>query len=101
MGFYPVCPGSNQYVIGSPLFNKITLAHNSGKTFIINAPSNSNENRYIETTKFNNKEYTKNYLTHADIVNGGIIEFKMSNLPNKKKGTNASDFPYSLSNEIK
>ncbi|MDX9695444.1 MAG: GH92 family glycosyl hydrolase [Bacteroidales bacterium] len=101
MGFYPVCPGSNQYVIGSPLFNKITLTHNTGKTFVINAPSNGNDNHYIENTKLNGKEYTKNYLTHSDIVNGGMIEFKMSNTPNKKKGTTTSDFPYSLSNEIK
>ncbi|MGE0089655.1 MAG: GH92 family glycosyl hydrolase [Bacteroidales bacterium] len=101
MGFYPVCPGSNQYVIGSPLFNKITLNLENGKTFIINAPSNNSENNYIEDTKLNGKVFTKNYLNHQEISNGGIIEFKMSDKPNKNKGTNASDFPYSLSNEIK
>ena len=101
MGFYPVCPGSNQYIIGSPLFNKVTIKLENGKTFEIKASNNSSENIYIENAKLNDKEYNKNFLSHSDIINGGIIEFKMSNEPNKQRGIDASDLPYSLSNEIK
>ena len=101
MGMYSVAPGTNQYVLGAPLFKKITLKLENGKTFVINAPNNSAENLYVQKAKLNGKTYTKNYLNHIDITNGGIFDLKMSSEPNKNKGVNSSDFPYSMTNELK
>ena len=101
MGMYSVAPGTNQYVLGAPLFKKITLKLENGKTFVINAPNNSAENLYVQKAKLNGKTHTKNYLNHTDIINGGTFSLKMSSEPNKNKGVNASDFPYSMTTELK
>lgn len=101
MGFYPVCPGSGQYVLGAPLFKKITLKLENGKEVVINAPDNSAKNKYIEDLKMNGKEYTKNFLNHADLMKGAVIDIKMGPEPNKNRGINKDDFPYSFSNEKK
>ena len=100
MGMYPVAPGTNQYVLGSPLFKKITLHTGKGRTFVISAPNNSNLNLYVIDAKLNNKAYTKNYLNHSDIINGGNLELQMGQTPNKQKGILQTDFPYSMTNEI-
>ncbi|HPG34416.1 MAG TPA: glycoside hydrolase family 92 protein, partial [Lentimicrobium sp.] len=100
MGMYPVAPGTNQYVLGSPLFKKITLQTGKDKTFVISAPNNSNLNLYVIDAKLNNKAYTKNYLNHSDIINGGNLELQMGQTPNKQKGILQTDFPYSMTNEI-
>jgi predicted alpha-1,2-mannosidase len=99
LGFYPVCPGSDQYVIGSPLFSKVTLSLENGNTFIIKASNNSSQNVYIGGMKVNNQEYQKNYLNHSDIMKGGTIDFTMSAKPDSLRGTKAADFPYSLTND--
>ena len=101
MGFYPVCPGSNQYVLGTPYFNKVTLHLENGNTMTIKADGNSRSNRYIDSMTLNGKTYTKNYLTHADIMKGGSIVCAMSAEPNRSRGTQEADFPYSFTNEIK
>jgi len=101
MGMYSVCPGSGQYALGAPLFKKVTLKLENGKTFVINAPLNSVSNIYIQKATLNGKEYTKNYLTHEDILKGGSFNLQMSAEPNKSRGINKNDFPYSLSNELK
>ena len=101
MGFYPVCPGSNQYVLGTPYFNKVTLHLENGNTMTIKAEGNSCSNRYIDSMTLNGKTYTKNYLTHADIMKGGSIVCAMSAEPNRSRGTQEADFPYSFTNEIK
>jgi len=101
MGFYPVCPGAGQYAIGSPLFNKIKLHLENGNTFVISAKNNSEKNIYIKSAKLNGNSYSRNYITHADIINGGIMDFDMNNVPNFTKGINTADLPYSFSNEIK
>lgn len=101
MGFYPVCPGSGQYVLGAPLFKKITLKLENGKEVVINAPENSANNLYIQDLKMNGKEYTKNYLNHADLMKGAVIDIKMGPTPNKNRGINKEDYPYSFSNEMK
>lgn len=101
MGFYPVCPGSGQYVLGAPLFKKITLKLENGKEVVINAPENSAKNLYIQDLKMNGKEYTKNYLNHAELMKGAVIDIKMGPTPNKNRGINKEDFPYSFSNEMK
>lgn len=99
MGFYPVAPATDQYVLGAPLFEKITLHLENGNTVIINAPENSNENRYIKSIKFNGENYTRNYLSHKELMQGAVIDIEMSNEPNTQRGTKKEEFPYSLSNE--
>jgi predicted alpha-1,2-mannosidase len=101
MGMYSVAPGTNQYVLGAPLFKKMTLKLENGKTFVINAGNNSVENRYVQKAKLNGKTHTKTYLNHSDITNGGTFNLRMSSEPNKSKGVNASDIPYSMTNELK
>jgi len=98
-GFYSVCPGTGEYALGSPLFKKITLHLENGRSFIINGKNNSKENVYITSAKLNGKNYTKNFITHNDIIKGGSLDFEMSKTPNMKRGTNEKDFPYSFSNE--
>ena len=99
MGFYSVCPGTNQYVIGSPLFKSVKINLENGKKIIINAKNNSKYNRYIKGITFNGKEYNKNYFTHEELLKGAVINFDMSSQPNLKRGTTADSFPYSLSDE--
>lgn len=99
MGFYPVCPGTNQYVLGAPLFKKITLHLNNGKQFIINAPNNSSSNKYIGNAMLNGVTYDKNYLNHIDILKGGNLNINMISQPNKKRGITVADFPYSFSTD--
>ena len=97
LGFYPVCPATNQYVLGTPLFKKVTLNLENGKQFIISAPKNSAENKYIQQLKLNKKEYDFNWISHETILNGGAIDFEMSKIPNKKRGITKESFPFSLS----
>ncbi|WP_273277725.1 GH92 family glycosyl hydrolase [Maribacter polysiphoniae] len=99
MGFYPVAPATDQYVIGTPLFKKTTIHLENGKKIIINAPKNNRINRYINTMTFNGKSYSKNWLSHKELMKGAEIDFDMIDEPNKNRGINKEDFPYSLSNE--
>lgn len=96
MGFYPVCPGSPEYVMGSPLFKKMTISLPHGKTFTVDASGNSDANVYINSAKLNGKTFTRNYLTHKEITSGGALKLQMSEKPNTKRGTQMGDFPYSL-----
>lgn len=99
LGFYPVCPGSNQYVLGSPLFKKAIIHLENGKDINILVPNNGKDSYYIFSMLYNNEEYTKNYLIHDDLILGADIKFNMSTVPNKQRGINNADLPYSLSNE--
>lgn len=101
LGFYPVCPGTTQYVMGAPLFKKATLHFENGKSLVINAPANSAENFYIKSLKFNGQNYTKNYLDHNDLMKGAVLDIEMDDQPNKQRGIQTSDFPYSFSTEKK
>lgn len=101
LGFYPVCPGSNEYVLGAPYFNKVTVSLENGKKLEIVAPANSDTNRYIKTLKYNGKNYTKNYINHFDLIKGGRLLFDMDGKPNKNRGVKDSDFPYSFSRNNK
>ena len=101
LGFYPVCPASDEYIMGAPLFKKATIHLENGKTFEINAPENSAENIYIDNLKLNKKNYTRNYITHSDIMRGGKMDVTMSAKPNQKRGTATADRPYSFTNELK
>ena len=99
LGFYPVAPATDQYVLGAPLFKKVILQLENGKEVIINAPNNSNENKYIQRLQLNGQDYTKNWLSHKELMKGAILDFSMSNEPNRNRGIKKEDFPYSLSNE--
>ncbi|MBQ1253151.1 MAG: glycoside hydrolase family 92 protein, partial [Alistipes sp.] len=101
LGFYPVCPGSDQYVMGAPLFKKATIHLENGKKFVVEAPENSNKNIYIDRLKLNGKTYTRNYITHADLMKGGKMQATMSATPNTKRGTAIGDRPYSFSRDEK
>ena len=96
LGFYPVCPGSNQYAIGTPLFDKVTVTRPDG-SFTISSENNGKENFYISSMKVGGKGWTRNYLDHSDLVAGKDIVFKMSEKPVLSRGTAASDRPYSFS----
>ena len=100
MGFYPVCPGSNQYVLGVPYFDKLTLHQENGKSLTVTAKGNSDDTRYVNAMTLNGETYNHNYLTHDAVMNGGNIVFDMSTTPNTQRGTLAEDVPYSLSNEM-
>ncbi len=97
LGFYPVTPAVDQYVLGAPLFKKVTLSLENGKTVTINAPENSADKRYVQSLQINGKAYSKNWIGHGDLQKGAVLNFSMSAEPNKKRGTNPSDFPYSFS----
>ena len=99
LGFYPVCPGTPQYVLGAPLFKKAILHFENGKSLVINAPENSHENIYIESMKFNGQDYTKNYLDYNEMMKGGVLDIEMGDKPNKQRGIQPEDAPYSFSNE--
>lgn len=99
MGFYPVCPGVNEYIVGAPLFKKITLQLENGNELVINAPGNNAHNRYVNELRINGKVSTKNYLDHNELMKGGTLEFDMKVGPNRNRGTDKEDFPYSFSNE--
>jgi len=98
LGFYPVCPGSGQYVIGAPSVKEAKINLENGKTFVIKAPNYSDKNIYIKSITLNGKVWNKTYINHADIVKGGELVFKMSKHPNKKWGTEPDSKPKSTTN---
>jgi predicted alpha-1,2-mannosidase len=99
LGFYPVTPATDQYVLGAPLFKKVTINLENGKQIVINAPKNSDENRYVNALKYNGAVQTKNWLSHSNLLKGAVLDFDMIATPNKTRGSNEADFPYSLSTE--
>jgi predicted alpha-1,2-mannosidase len=99
LGFYPVTPAVPQYVLGAPLFPKATLHLENGKTVTINAPANSDAQRYVRTLKVNGKPYAHNWLDHAGLMRGATLDFDMTAQPNTQRGTTPADAPYSLSTQ--
>jgi len=99
LGFYPVTPGVNQYVIGSPLFKKATLKLQNNNTFTITAKDNSKDNIYIQATTLNGIGYNKNWISSESLQKGGFLDFRMSNKPNFEWAKDS--VPYSLSLEKK
>lgn len=97
LGFYPVCPATDQYVLGTPLFKKITLRFGNGKEFVINALANSAENKYVQTAQLNGQNWDKNWLGHFDIQKGGTFNLVMGAKPNMSRGNSAAAAPYSFS----
>lgn len=97
LGFYPVCPGTDQYIIGTPLFKEAKLHLENGKCLTIEAKNNSSANKYIRSIKLNGKNHTLNYFKHNTLVEGGKIQFFMDNEPNLKRGSTKEAAPYSFS----
>ena len=97
LGIYSVCPGTAEYVLGSPKFRKATITMEDGKKFVIEAKGNSKDNVYIQNATLNGKRHTRNYIHYSDIVNGGVLELQMGNQPEKTRGTAKEDRPFSLS----
>lgn len=97
LGFYPVCPGTDQYVLGAPLFKQAVLHLENGKTVTIDAPANSKDNFYVGRLTVDGKDYQKNYLTHSQLLDGAQINFEMVAQPNKQRATAPEDAPYSYS----
>lgn len=98
MGFYPVTPGVDYYVIGSPWFKKATINLSNGKQFTIDAPNNSPKNIHISNALLNNEKYSKNYFSHQEILKGSTLKFEMSADNNSKWGKGEGNIP---STEIK
>lgn len=96
LGFYPVCPGTDQYVIGSPLFPKVTVKLPEGKILELVAENNAKNTPYIQSVSINGNNYTKNYFTFKDLRNGGRIIYNMDTMPNMTRGIDISDYPYSF-----
>jgi predicted alpha-1,2-mannosidase len=99
MGFYPVTPASDQYVLGAPLFKKLTINLENGKTITINAANNNAENKYVNSLQVNGKPYQFNWLSHKALLEGASLNFDMQATPNKQRGIDKADVPYSMSNE--
>ena len=99
LGFYPVCPGTDEYILGSPLFKEVTLAFENGKKLRLSAPANAENKRYVKSVKLNGVNHTKNYFTHKQLQNGGVALYEMSDVPNKNRGVAEKDLPYSFSVE--
>ncbi len=97
MGFYPVTPGTDQYVFGSPLFKKVTLDFGKRNKLVIEAPENSVENVYVKRIKLNGKRLDRNYITHSQLQDGGRLVFSMTAAPDTVRGTRPEAFPYSMS----
>jgi predicted alpha-1,2-mannosidase len=97
LGLYAVCPGTDEYVIGSPLFPKVEITLENGKKFVIEAEDNSPENCYIQSALLNGAPITRNFIKFNEIESGGLLKFRMGNKPNESRGTKIEDRPFSLS----
>ena len=97
LGFYPVCPGTDEYVLGAPLFKKATVELENGKQIVIKSENNSAENKYVQELQWNQMPYDKNYINHFELLKGAELDFNMTASPNKNRGTSSDSYPYSYS----
>ena len=95
LGFYQVCPGQDEYLIGTPLFPKVTVNIGEGKTFVVKAKNISPYNVYIQESTLNGRVYEQSFLKHADLINSGELLFSMGRTPNKQWGNRAGGVPKS------
>lgn len=96
LGFYPVCPGTDQYVFGAPYMPYVDVTLENGRHVVVKAPGVSDKNRYVQSVTVNGRPYSKLYVTHSMLTDGCTIEFKMGDKPNKKRGLAVADKPYSM-----
>lgn len=95
MGFYQVNPSNGVFVFGSPLFPRLSVKLENGRTFTVTAEGNSDTNIYIQSATLNGKPYDKSYITYEDIMAGGELHFVMGSVPNKEFGTSPASRPVS------
>lgn len=95
LGFYPVCPGTTEYMVGSPLFDKAVITMPNGNKFVIEAKANGPQRPYIAKGTLNGKDFNRNFLEHSEIVNGGKLEFEMTSAPDYKRATQPDSNPAS------
>jgi predicted alpha-1,2-mannosidase len=101
LGFYPVTPAVNQYVVGAPLFQHATLHLENGRKVRINAPRNGAERRYIQAARLNGRPYSRNWLGHEELVKGATLDIDMTVVPNRQRAIAPDDAPYSFSREVR
>lgn len=99
MGFYPVCPATDEYVLGAPAFPQIDVKLENGKTLSILGKNEPTKNRYVKSLYRNGMVHTKNYVNHSNLLKGGTLVFEMQATPNTQRGTQAKDYPYSYSTQ--
>ena len=99
LGFYPVCPASCEYALGSPLFDKAVIHLPSGKDITVKAKNNSADNVYVQNLKIGSRRWKRNFVRHEDLLKGTVLKFRMSSEPDKSRGTAPDDAPYSMSEE--
>lgn len=97
LGFYPVTPASDQYVLGTPLFTKATIQLDNGKQIVINAPNSSDKNMYVNSLLVNGKKHDYNWVNHFDLTKGATMNYMMAPTPNKLRGTQKAAYPFSMS----
>jgi predicted alpha-1,2-mannosidase len=96
LGFYPVTPGVNQYVLGTPLFPKATVKLENGRTLAVHARG---DGRYVDALSVNGKPVSRSWLGHAELTQGARLDFSMASRPNTVRGTREQDAPYSFSRD--
>jgi putative alpha-1,2-mannosidase len=89
LGFYPVCPGTTEYQIGSPLFDKATIHLTNGKTFVVDAKTNGPQRPYIQSATLNGVDFNKTFLEHSQITGGGELSLEMASAPVQTWATGA------------
>jgi predicted alpha-1,2-mannosidase len=99
LGIYPVCPGQPEYIIGSPLFDKVTLHLENGNNFEMTATDNEYDNYFIQNASLNGQPMDRPFITHDEIMNGARLSFKMGDSPNKSWASDLNNAPYSMSKE--
>jgi putative alpha-1,2-mannosidase len=99
LGLYSVCPGTDQYVLGSPIFESATISQENGRQFTIEARGNSEKNVYIQSAQLNGVDWAHNFVRHADIVAGGRLVLEMGPEPNRARGVAAEHRPFSVSTD--
>ena len=99
LGFYPVCPASTQYALGTPLFKKAVVTRPDGKKIEIDAPANGADAFYVQDMTLDGKKWGHNYLEYGDLVKGVQVHFGMGTEPATDRGTKKEDKPYSFSQE--
>ena len=100
LGLYAVTPGTDQYVIGSPLFGRATITMEDGRQFIIEALDNSLQNVYIQSATLNGQPLDRNYITYEEIIRGGKLTFQMGPTPNRQRNTTKAAAPFSMSEPL-
>jgi predicted alpha-1,2-mannosidase len=99
MGLYQVTPGSGVWVLGSPLFDEVSIHLENGKTFRIATQNHGPQNFYVQDARLNRQPYNATFLKHSDIENGGDLLLTMNNTPNKKSGVQQAEMPHSATDD--